>query len=176
MSDDATQRNGIPPDTLSERIGVLTRREVEARILAPIIDALGEQFGREQVLAIVKKTIVEVAQQQGRELASKVGGNGSKEFMESLKFWTADDALTIDVQDHDSHTLNFDVTRCRYAELYRALGIPELGAIFSCNRDYALMGGFNTGATLERKQTIMEGSSHCDFRFRFPGKNDDTDE
>ena len=32
----------IPPDTLNARIGVLTRREVEARILAPVIDALGE--------------------------------------------------------------------------------------------------------------------------------------
>ncbi len=31
-------------DTLTETIGVLTRREVEARILIPLIDALGEKF------------------------------------------------------------------------------------------------------------------------------------
>lgn len=174
MSDDAAQGNGPPPDTLSERIGVLTRREVEARILAPIIEALGKQFGRDEVLEIVKNTIVEIAQQQGSELSAKIGGNGSREFMESLKFWTVDDALAIDVQNHDHQNLDFNVTRCRYAELYQALGIPELGAIFSCNRDYALVGGFNEEATLERKQTIMGGASHCDFRFRFPTKDDDT--
>ena len=31
-----------PPDTLTTQIGVLTRREVEARILKPIIEALSE--------------------------------------------------------------------------------------------------------------------------------------
>jgi len=39
-----------PPDTLNSAIGVLTRRETEARILKPIIDALGERFGRDEVL------------------------------------------------------------------------------------------------------------------------------
>ena len=33
-----------PPDDLNARIGVLTRREVEARILGPVIEALGESF------------------------------------------------------------------------------------------------------------------------------------
>ena len=41
-----TDSNFIPPpDTLNARIGVLTRREVEARLLAPLVDALGEEFG-----------------------------------------------------------------------------------------------------------------------------------
>jgi hypothetical protein len=35
----------LPPDTLNQ-IGVLKRREIEARILAQIIDALGKEFGR----------------------------------------------------------------------------------------------------------------------------------
>ena len=41
------------PDTLTQEIGVLVRREVEARILAPVIDALGEKFGREAVIEVV---------------------------------------------------------------------------------------------------------------------------
>ena len=69
--------------------------------------------------------------------------------------------------DHTDAALNFNVTRCPYAEMYRALGIPELGAILSCNRDYALMEGFNPDAELTRTQTILSGASHCDFRFRF---------
>lgn len=32
------------PDTLNETIGVLIRREVEARVLAPVIDALIKGF------------------------------------------------------------------------------------------------------------------------------------
>ena len=60
----------------------------------------------------------------------------------------------------------FDVTRCRYAEMYRALGIPELGTVLSCNRDAALIEGFNPDVTFVRTQTLMHGATHCDFRYR----------
>lgn len=168
MTDEHTTQGDIPPDTLTQRIGVLARREVEARILAPVIDALGAEFGRDKVMEIVKQTVVEIAESQGREIAAAVGGRGSYAFMDALQHWTKDDALQLDVLDHEGETLNFNVTRCRYAEMYRALGIPELGALFSCNRDYAMVGGFNPKAKLRRTQTIMEGASHCDFRYRFP--------
>jgi len=42
-------------------IGVLKRREIEARILAPVVEALGREFGRERVLQIVGKTTVGIA-------------------------------------------------------------------------------------------------------------------
>ena len=42
-------------------IGVLKRRAIEARILAPLIEALGREFGRERVLQIVRETIVGIA-------------------------------------------------------------------------------------------------------------------
>lgn len=168
-----SERPSLPPDTLTQRIGVLTRREVEARILAPVIAALGERFGRDEVVAIVRDTIINIAAEQGRELAETMGGNGSEAFLESLQYWTKDDALRIDVLDQDETGLDFNVTRCRYAEMYRALGIPELGAVFSCNRDYALVDGFNPKAELTRTQTIMQGATHCDFRYRFPPKGGD---
>jgi hypothetical protein len=49
--------------------------------------------------------------------------------------------------------------------MYRALGIPEIGALLSCNRDFSLVEGFNPAVKLTRTQTVMEGASHCDFRF-----------
>ena len=156
-----------PEDTLTQRIGVLTRREVEARILAPVIDALGEKFGREEVVQTVRDAIVGLAQEQGALLAEQMGSSGSNAFLDSLQYWTKDNALEIDVLAHDEQRLDFNVTRCRYAELYRSLGIPELGAVLSCNRDFALIDGFNREAKLTRTQTIMEGASHCDFRYQF---------
>lgn len=155
-----------PPDTLNARIGVLTRREVEARILAPVIDALGEVFGREQVVEIVRQTIIKVAQEQGAQLAAAMGDNSLAALAESLRFWTQDNALEIEVLAQDAERFEFNVTRCRYAELYRALGIPELGAVLSCNRDWALIQGFNPEIELTRTQTIMQGAPFCDFRYR----------
>ena len=162
-----TDSNFNPPlDTLNARIGVLTRREVEARLLAPLVDALGEEFGRERVVAVLRDAIIGIARAQGAQLAQGMGGDSLDEFAASLKFWTQDNALEIDVLAQDGERFDFNVTRCRYAELYRTLGIPELGAVLSCNRDWALIQGFNDDIKLERTQTIMEGAAYCDFRYQ----------
>lgn len=33
------------------------------------------------------------------------------------------------------------------------------------NRDHAMIDGFNPAIKLTRTQTVMEGATHCDFRF-----------
>ncbi len=156
-----------PPDTLND-VGVLTRREIEARIVAPLIDRLGEEFGRERVVELAREVVVGVAQSQGREMASALGGNDLGVFADSMANWTKGGALEIEVVEQTGDTFAFNVTRCRYAEMYRALGIPELGALFSCDRDGTMVEGFNPDIGFERTQTIMGGASHCDFRYTLP--------
>jgi len=146
-------------------VGVLTRREIEARMLAPVIEALGERFGRDEVVAIVRDVIVALAREQGRAMAETRQDASLTTFASTLEPWTRDDALRLEVREQSDDRLSFDVTRCRYAEMYRALGIPELGAVLSCNRDAALIEGFNPGVTLVRTQTIMQGAPCCDFRY-----------
>ena len=157
------------PDTLNE-VGVLKRREIEARILIPVLEALGQEFGRERVLAITRDVIVDVARQQGRALAEQTGGNGLPDLARGLDAWRKGNALEMDVLEESPERFSFNVTRCRYAEMYTALGVPQLGALLSCNRDYSLVEGFNGAVDLERTQTIMQGASHCDFRFRVKPK------
>ena len=156
----------MPEDNLNAKIGVLIRRETEARILAPLLDELGVAFGKDAVLAVVKSTIVKIAREQGKELSRQMGGNSLKHFVESLKYWTRDNALEIDMIEESENVLSFNVRRCRYAELYESLGSRELGTTFSCTRDFALIEGFNSDVTLTRSQTIMEGAPYCDFRYR----------
>jgi hypothetical protein len=157
--------NELPPDTLNE-IGVLKRREIEARILAPLIAAFAAEFGRERVVEITQRVIVDIARRQGRALAEQMGGNSLPHFVQSKENWVKGGALAIEVLQTSDTRYDFNVTRCRYAEMYRALGIPELGAVLSCGRDGALGDGFNAGLTLTRTQTIMEGAPVCDFRYR----------
>jgi len=157
--------DAVPPDTLNE-IGVLKRREIEARILAPLINAFAEEFGRERVIEIAKQVIVGIARRQGKALADQLGGSSLAHFVSGKDPWVKGDALQIEVLEASNTTYSFNVTRCRYAEMYRALGIPELGAVLSCGRDFALGEGFNPDLKLTRTQTIMEGAPYCDFRYR----------
>jgi predicted hydrocarbon binding protein len=161
----------MPPSTPHDvdrlnAIGVLTRREIEARILAPVIEALGARFGRDEVIAIVKDVIVGLAREQGRAMAEARADHSLESFAGTLEPWTRDGALEMEIRQQDAECLSFDVTRCRYAEMYRALGIPELGTVLSCNRDAALIEGFNPDVTFVRTQTLMHGATHCDFRYR----------
>jgi hypothetical protein len=152
-------------DVELNEIGVLKRREIEARLLAPIVDALGDKFGRQEVLEVVRHVVTGIARRQGRELATRLGRNDLQAFGASVEPWSRNDALQLRILDQNDSVLNFDVTKCRYAELYRSLGIEELGSILSCGRDATFIEGFNGEITLERKHTILQGSSACDFRF-----------
>ena len=73
------------PDTLND-IGVLRRREIEARIVAPLLERLGEEFGVKRVRELAAEVVVEVATAQGAELAGQVGGNGLAEFADWMCF------------------------------------------------------------------------------------------
>ena len=158
-------QDNVPPDTLKE-IGVLKRREIEARIIAPLIAAFAEEFGRERVIEIAKRVIVEIARKQGKALAEQSGGSTLVHFAGSKDAWVKGGALETEILQVTDAAYDFNVTRCRYAEMYRALGIPELGSVLSCGRDYALGEGFNPSLKLTRTQTIMEGAPFCDFRYR----------
>jgi hypothetical protein len=117
-------------------------------------------------MAVAREVSVKIAREQGNRLAEQAGGRSLKNLAGSLDAWTKDDALKLDVLEQTDESFAFDVTRCRFAELYHALGIPELGAALSCNRDGAMIEGFNPDIELTRTQTIMQGATHCDFRYR----------
>ena len=145
---------------------LLERREIEARIVGPLIRAFQAELGEERTLEIVRRVIADLARQDGAELARRLGEATLSAFAGTLDRWSAGGALEIDLIETSSDRLSFNVTRCRYAELYQALGLADLGSSLSCQRDFALVQGFNPDIALERTQTIMQGASHCDFRFR----------
>lgn len=166
---DVEDNKPLPADTLNE-IGVLKRREIEARILSAFLENLGEAFSREQVLDVLRRTVVEIARRQGADLAKSMGGCSLIHFAASLAAWRKGDAMQIDLIRQDELEYSFNVTRCRYAEMYQSLGITDLGVILSCGRDAALIEGFNPQIELTRTHTIMEGAQTCDFSYRNVGK------
>ena len=148
------------------QVGVLVRREIEARIAGPLIKAFMEKFGQEETLAVVRPLIEELAKESGAQLAESLGGNSIDEFTKGLGLWTKGDALEMEILEQTETTLSQNITRCRYADMYRELGLADLGKELSCGRDFAMTEGFNPKLKLTRTQTIMEGAPYCDFRYR----------
>jgi hypothetical protein len=63
--------------------------------------------------------------------------------------------------------LHIDVTSCRFAEFFRALGEPELGALLICAGDVDIAEAASGEVSLDRAQTIMQGAPCCTFRYKF---------
>ena len=156
-----------------DNMSVLDRRRIEALVLGPMIRAFEEEIGRERAHAIARRVIVKIAEEQGRSLSERMGGDDMAAFSKSKDPWVRGGALETETLEDNDSKVSFNVTRCRYAEMYRELGMADLGSIFSCGRDGALSTGFNPSIKLARSQTIMEGASHCDFRYTIE-KDDET--
>ena len=119
------------PDTLND-IGVLKRREIEARIVAPLIERFAQEFGEEQVLELARETVVDVARTQGAALAAVMGGNDLQKFADSLENWTKGGALEIEVREQSEFTFGARrAVRCQYAEMY--LGLESPSWVLSCH-------------------------------------------
>jgi hypothetical protein len=154
------------------KLPLLEQRAIEARIVGPLVRAFAEAMGQERTLEIVAGVIRELARENGAELARFLGERTLEAFARSLDRWRENGALEMDVLEQSPGRLSFNVTRCRYAEMYRALGLADLGASLSCQRDFALAQGFNPAIELTRTQTIMGGAPFCDFRFRLADGGD----
>jgi len=145
-------------------IDIILRREIEARIAEPLIRAFMEELGEERTLAVVRRAIREQALESAAQRAKAAKGNSIRHFVESGKAWSAGDALQREVLKLDDKTYHYNIVRCRYAEMYKELGMADLGYVLSCGRDFDMVEGFNPRMKLERTKTIMQGGEYCDFR------------
>ena len=146
----------------------LERRKIEAGVLIPMVQAFQRVLGKEQANEIVREVIVELARRDGERWAQQFGRDLAA--MEQVcGVGASGGSLEIEQIRKSSERLDFNVTRCKYAELYKERDLPELGYLFHCNRDFAMVEGFSPTLKLKRTQTIMEGGDYCDFRFVLKG-------
>ena len=150
---------------------IIARRRIEAEILKHVYDVLRESHGEEAARSAIGAAVSRSAIQQGERFRAALGRDpGFEDFAAIMPNWTANDSLRIDIKAQDAERLDFDVTRCRYAEMYRQMGLGEIGHLLSCNRDGDFCVGYNPKMELTRTHTIMQGAKSCDFRYRMKGE------
>lgn len=151
-------------------VSLLERRRIEAEFARELLAQLVPEVGEERALKVLRATAAEQAERFGRQLAAASGEEkpGLDAVARVIPLWQQDGALEIEFLEQSPERLAFNVTRCRYAEMYHELGAPKLGEALSCQRDGRMCEGFNPDIRFDRTQTIMAGATHCDFRFSLP--------
>ena len=145
---------------------LLQQRKIEANVLVPVIRAFESNFGKKNAHVIVQGVIENIALKQGQALAEKGTGTPMDKLDLLVPRFCEGGGMELEVLHKSADAYDFNVTRCRYAEFYHEMGVPDLGFVLSCSRDFALTRGISPDLELFRTKTIMQGDAFCDFRFR----------
>jgi hypothetical protein len=154
-------------------IPVIEQAKIQAQVLVPLVKAMQAELGEQRANALVRNALGDLYRQFGEQFRKAKQEKDLGKFVGSaFRTYARDGALDYDVVEQSEDAFAINVRGCRYAEFYKALGEPELGFLLVCTADFPTAEGFGGDVELMRTQTIMQGATHCDFRYRRAGKQD----
>jgi L-2-amino-thiazoline-4-carboxylic acid hydrolase-like protein len=154
-------------------IPLIEQAKIQAQVLVPLVKALQAELGEERANALVREALGEQYRKFGEKWWKSQGARDLGEKMASaFEGFAAADALDYEVVKQSPDAFEVNVTACRYAKFYNEIGAPELGFLLTCSADASMTEGFGAGVQLNRTQTIMQGASHCDFRYTLKRSED----
>jgi predicted ArsR family transcriptional regulator len=154
---------------VDSRLSLLGKTRIQAQVLVPVLRALRSELGKERADAIVKQALRDWSKQLFAAVGDSVDGSPRRKWaaMHTALAEITEQEVTVEMRRHDKEALEFDVTHCRFAEFFRALGEPELGALLICETDFDIAAVGGSDVSFTRDQTIMQGASSCTFRYKF---------
>jgi hypothetical protein len=169
--------SAVEQEAIAMTLPIIQRRRIEAEILREVYRSAVERVGSEAAKAIIAAAVRASSIKQAESFAAQApGGTSLATFVGLRHHWTAENALEIEMKRDDATHYDYNVTRCRYAEMYKEMGLHEIGHLLSCNRDGTFCEGYDPKLKLTRTQTIMGGAAYCDFRYRYEADGDKASE
>ena len=148
------------------QIPVLEQAKIQAQVLVPLVKALERELGRERAHTLVRSALGDVYRRLGEQWwRTKASPDLGESMASAFQSFARGEAIAYDVHTQSPDSYEINVTGCRYAQFYQELGEPELGFLLICSLDFPFAEGFGADIKLTRTQTIMQGASHCDFRY-----------
>lgn len=150
-------------------IPLILRREIEARIIKPFLEAFFSEIGEDRTYEIANSVVEDLARKQGAESAVNLQKNSPETLLDHLGPHRAGGALEVkQISESDTHN-RFDIVRCSYVDMYEKLDMREMGSTLSCNRDACFFQGVNAKFKLTRTKTLMKGNDCCNFLVELEG-------
>jgi hypothetical protein len=151
------------------RLSLLDKTRIQAQVLVPVLRVLRAELGKAKADAIVKQALRDWSRQLFGAIGAGIEGSPRQKWttIQGVFGEISGREVEFEVRRHDNEALDIDVTRCRFAEFFRALGEPELGALLICETDFDIASVGAGEVNLDRAQTIMQGAPSCTFRYKF---------
>jgi len=153
---------------INESISILDQVKIQAQVLVPVLRALRRELGAARANAIVRAALREWSRNLYLAIGARTPGAPHEKWaaMNAATLPRIGDAIDVELIKNDAAVMEFNVTGCRYADFFRALGEPELGGLLLCEADVDVAEVGSPEVEFTRTQTIMQGAPYCDFRYR----------
>jgi predicted ArsR family transcriptional regulator len=150
-------------------LSLLEKTRIQAQVLVPVLRALRAELGKEKADAIVKEALRQWSTGLFAAIGDSVEGSPRRKWaaMHTAMAEVTESDVAVEMRRKDKEALEFDVTHCRFAEFFRALGEPELGALLICATDDDIAAAGAGEVSFTREQTLMQGAPSCTFRYKF---------
>jgi predicted ArsR family transcriptional regulator len=161
---------GVLDDYLVDpKLSLLDKIRIQAQVLLPVLRALRAELGKEKADAVLKQALRGWSKQLFAAIGDGVDGSPRRKWaaMHSAMAAATEHDIAFEILRQDKEAFEFDVTHCRFAEFFRALGEPELGALLICETDFDIATSGAGEVSFTRDQTIMQGGPRCTFRYKF---------
>ena len=154
---------------VNPNVSLLDKTRIQAQVLVPVMRAMHAEIGREKADALVRGVLREWSKQMFADIGKGIEGSPARKFakMNTALAEVTEREVTFDMHRDDREAREFDITTCRFAEFFRALGEPELGALLVCSTDVDIADAGGSAVSFSREQTLMQGGSCCTFRYKF---------
>ena len=151
------------------KVSLLDKTRMLAHVLVPVLRGLLAELGHVKADTIVKQALRDWSKQLFAAIGDSIDGSPRRRWatINSVFSEVSGKEVEVNILRHDKEALDIDVTRCRFAEFFRSLGEPELGALLICEADFDIASVGEGDVSLERAQTIMQGAPSCTFRYKF---------
>ena len=151
------------------QVSLLDKTRIQAQVLVPVLRALRAELGKDKAAAIVTQALRDWSKQLFAAIGDSIEGSPRRKWAAIQSVWgeVSGKEVEVDVLRQDKEALDIDVTHCRFAEFFRGLGEPELGALLICAADFDIAAAGEGEVSLERAQTLMQGAPSCTFRYKF---------
>ena len=153
----------------NQAISKMDEFKAEAQVLIPVLQAARAELGEERANRLILGALRAWCRERFKQAGARTPGT-PREKWDILKKLdgerTRSTDLDFEILKWESDAIEYDVSRCAYADLFRGLGEPELGTVLVCDADFYLVEQV-TGPEVEyrRTQSIMQGGSFCDIRW-----------
>jgi hypothetical protein len=151
------------------KLSLLEKVRIQAQVLVPVLRALRAELGKEKADSIVKDALRHWSKDLFAGIGNIVEGSPRRKWaaMHTAMADITERDVTVEMRRKDKEALDFDITHCRFADFFRALGEPELGALLICETDHDIAAAGKGEVSFTREQTLMQGAPSCTFRYKF---------